>query len=82
MQRKYRGKENNSFAGNIPFNRKRTDAINKKLSEMVEDMTHPYTQAEIAEYCLMSKQAVYQIELSAKKKLREGLWDVYKEWKK
>jgi hypothetical protein len=74
------GKENKSYAGNIAHSQKRTDAINKKLSEMVENMTHPYTQSEIAEYCLMSKQAVYQIELKAKKKMYQGLKDIYKEW--
>ncbi len=36
---------------------------------MVENMTHPHTCAEIAEYCLMSKQAVYQIEKRAMKKI-------------
>ena len=74
------GKENKSYAGNIGSSQKRTDAINKKLSEMVEDMTHSYSQAEIAEYCSMSKQNVYQIELSAKKKMYQGLKDIYKEW--
>ena len=47
---------------------------------MVENMTHAYSQAEIAEYCLMSKQNVYQIELNAKKKMYQGLKDIYKEW--
>jgi len=75
-----RGKENKSYAGNIGHSQKRTDAINKKLSEMVENMTHAYSQAEIAEYCLMSKQNVYQIELNAKKKMYQGLKDIYKEW--
>jgi hypothetical protein len=75
-----RGKENKSYAGNVPYNQQRTDNINARLVEMVENMTHPYTQAEIAEYCLMSKQAVYQIELKAKKKMYQGLKDIYKEF--
>ena len=83
MQQKYKiSKENKSYAGNIPYNKNRTDKINAKLEEMVENMTHSYTHSEIAEYCLMSKQAVYQIELKAKRKMRLGLWDVYKEWEK
>lgn len=75
-----RGKENKSYAGNIPYSQQRTDKINARLVEMVENMTHPYTQAEIAEHCAMSKQAVYQIELKAKKKMYQGLKDIYKEW--
>lgn len=75
-----KGKGYKSYAGNIPFNQERTDKINAKLKEMVENMTHPYTHSEIAEYCLLSKQAVYQIELKAKKKMRQGLKDIYKEW--
>lgn len=68
MKRK-RGKENLSYAGNIPYSQERTDAINEKLKQMVEEMTHPHTCAEIAEYCIMSKQAVYQIEKRAMRKI-------------
>lgn len=83
MQQKYKiGKENKSYAGNVKKTGARTKKINDKLKEMVESMTHSYTHSEIAEYCLMSKQAVYQIELKAKRKMRLGLWDVYKEWEK
>ena len=64
-----RGKENRSYAGNVKKTGARTKKINGKLKEMVENMTHPHTCAEIAEYCLMSKQAVYQIEKSAMKKI-------------
>lgn len=63
------GKENRSFAGNIPYTQARTDTINKKLRQMVNEMTHPHTCSEIAEYCVMSKQAVYQIEKRAMRKI-------------
>lgn len=63
------GKENLSYAGNVPCSQARTDAINEKLKQMVKEMTHPYTCAEIAEFCLLSKQAVYQIEKKAMRKI-------------
>lgn len=69
MKKGKKGKENRSFAGNLGSSHKRTKEINSKLREMVSKMTHPHTCSEIAEYCLMSKQAVYQIEKSAMKKI-------------
>lgn len=69
MKKGKRGKENRSYAGNVKKTGVRTKKINSKLKEMVENMTHPHTCAEIAEYCLMSKQAVYQIEKRAMKKI-------------
>lgn len=35
-----KGKGYKSYAGDVPFNRKRTDNINARLAEMVENMTH------------------------------------------
>lgn len=61
--------ENKSYAGDVPRSKARTDAINKRLAKMVDEMTHPYTCAEIAEFCLLSKQAVYQIEKKAFRKI-------------
>ena len=60
-----------SFAGNIPTNPKRTEEINQRLRDLVKIATRPMTFAEIAEYCGMSKQAVYQIEKSAFMKIRK-----------
>ena len=64
-----KGKENLSYAGNVPYSGKRSKQIDEKLRCMVANMTHPLTQAEIAEGCGMSKQRVYQIEQRAFRKI-------------
>lgn len=73
MQRHYvrkAGKENNSFAGNIPASNLRTEDIDEKLCVMVDNQGHrEHTCAEIAEYCGMSKQAVHQIQQRALRKI-------------
>jgi len=74
-----RGKENRSYAGNVKKTGVRTKKINEKLSEMVDNMTHPHTCAEIAEYCVMSKQAVYQIEKKAMRKIANKYPELKKE---
>ena len=66
-----KGEQNKSFAGNICWNQKRHDQINKKLSELAQKATAPMTFSEIAEYIGASKQAVYQIEKGALKKIRK-----------
>lgn len=58
-----------SFVGDIPYSNRRHDEINQKLRELVEITEGTLTQIEIAEYCGMSKQAVYQIEKSACRKI-------------
>lgn len=58
-----------SFVGDIPSSNKRHNDINEKLRELAEKTDGTLTQIEIAEYCGMSKQAVYQIEKSACRKI-------------
>ena len=70
-----------SFVGNIPPSPERTKEIDKRLNEMVKNAHRPHTLTEIAKFCGMSKQAVYQIELRAIKKARKKLIEIYEEWK-
>tara|TARA_S200000501_G_C20401481_1_gene559421 strand:+ start:80 stop:328 length:249 start_codon:yes stop_codon:yes gene_type:complete len=71
--------ENRSYVGNIPTSAKRHEQINNRLKEMVAISTAPQTQAEIAEFCGMSKQMVYQIEKKALRKIAKKFPDLLQE---
>lgn len=73
-----------SYAGNVPKTADRTKQIDERLAELAAKTEGTLSFSEIAEYCGMSKQAVYQIEKGALRKiavkypeLREELYGTY-----
>ena len=72
---------NRSFVGNIKASPERTEKINKKLAELAKNSTAPMTLSEIAEKIGSSKQAVYQIEQGALRKIRKRFPKLLRELK-
>lgn len=73
-----------SYVGDVPASPGRTKEIDEKLAELAAKTEGTLSFSEIAEYCGMSKQAVYQIEKKALRKiavkypeLREELYGAY-----